>query len=139
VLGIKMAARPASAGAFANNLREFESLRDFFTSATLVTLVDLPFVFFFIAIVFLIGGPVAAVPAVAVPLVIGVGLSLQIPLNKVVRRTFREAAQKHGVLVETIAGLETIKSIGAEGRTQRNWEQFVTATAQSDGYGALNA
>jgi ATP-binding cassette subfamily C protein LapB len=88
VLGIRMAARPASAGAFANNLREFESLRDFFTSASLVTLVDLPFVLFFILIVWWLGGPIAIVPAVAVPLVIGVGLCLQVPLNRVVRRTF---------------------------------------------------
>jgi ATP-binding cassette subfamily C protein LapB len=131
VLGIRMAARPPSAGAFANNLREFESLRDFFTSASLVTLVDLPFVLFFILIVWWLGGPIAVVPAVAVPCVIGVGLCLQMPLNRVVRRTFKEAAQKHGVLVESISGLETIKSIGAEGRMQRNWEQFVTATARS--------
>ncbi|MDX1539938.1 MAG: type I secretion system permease/ATPase [Geminicoccaceae bacterium] len=131
VLGIRMAARPASAGAFANNLREFESLRDFFTSATLVTVVDLPFVLFFIAVIWLIGGPVALIPALAVPVVIAAGLLLQIPLNRVVRQTFREAAQKHGVLVESINGLETIKSVGAEGRMQRNWEQFVQATATS--------
>ncbi len=131
VMGIRMAARPASAGAFANNLREFESLRDFFTSATVVTLVDLPFVLLFIGIVWLIGGPVALVPATAVPLVIGLGLILQVPLNRVVRRTFQEAAQKHGVLVESISGLETIKSIGAEGRMQREWERFVSATARS--------
>jgi ATP-binding cassette subfamily C protein LapB len=131
VMGIRMAARPASAGAFANNLREFESLRDFFTSATVVTLVDLPFVLLFIGIVWWIGGPVALVPAIAVPLVIGCGLLLQLPLNRIVRRTFQEAAQKHGVLVESINGLETIKSIGAEGRMQRNFEQFVGATAAS--------
>ena len=131
VMGIRMAARPASAGAFANNLREFESLRDFFTSATVVTLVDLPFVLLFIAIVWWIGGPIALVPAIAVPLVIGFGLLLQVPLNRIVRRTFQEAAQKHGVLVESINGLETIKSVGAEGRMQRNWEQFVSATAAS--------
>ncbi len=131
VLGIRMAARPASAGAFANNLREFESLRDFFTSASLVTLVDLQFVMFFIAIVWLIGGPIAIVPTVAVPLVIAVGLILQMPLNRVVRRSFGEAAQKHGILVESISGLETIKSIGAEGRMQRDWEQYVGATARS--------
>ena len=131
VMGIRMAARPASAGAFANNLREFESLRDFFTSATVVTLVDLPFVFLFILIVWWIGGPVALVPAIAVPLVLGFGLLLQAPLNRIVRRTFQEAAQKHGVLVESISGLETIKSVGAEGRMQRNWEQFVGATAAS--------
>jgi ATP-binding cassette, subfamily C, bacterial LapB len=131
VMGLRMAARPPSAGAFANNLREFESLREFFTSATVVTVVDLPFVLLFIAIVWLIGGPIALVPAVAVPLVIGFGLILQVPLHRIVRRAFQEAAQKHGVLVESINGLETIKSIRAEGRMQRNWEQFVSATATS--------
>ncbi|HET6467368.1 MAG TPA: type I secretion system permease/ATPase [Geminicoccaceae bacterium] len=131
VLGIRMAVRPGSAGAFANNLREFETLRDFFTSATLTALVDLPFVLLFLAVVWAIGGPVALIPAVAIPLVIGLGLLLQIPLNRVVRRTFKEAAQKHGVLVETISGLETIKSVGAEGRMQRAWERFVAATAAS--------
>lgn len=131
VLGIKMAARPASAGAFANHLREFESLRDFFTSATVTTLVDLPFVFFFVAIVWLLGGPVALVPLLAVPIVIGFGLLMQVPLNRIVRRTFKEAAAKHGVLVEAINGLETIKSIGGESKLQAGWERYVSATAES--------
>ena len=131
VMGIKMAARPASAGGFASNLREFETLRDFFTSATLTAVVDLPFVLLFIVIIWVIGGPVALVPTLAVPLVIGVGLALQVPLNRIVRRTFRETTQKHGLLVEAINGLETIKSVGAEGRMQRAWERLVALTAHS--------
>ena len=131
VLGIKLASRPASAGAFASQLREFETLRDFFTSATVTTLVDLPFIFFFVGVIWLIGGIVALAPAAAIPVVIGIGLLIQIPLNRIVRRTFREGSLKHGILVETITGLETVKSIGAEGRMQRAWERFVTATAAS--------
>ncbi len=131
VMGMRLAARPKSAGAFANNLREFETLRDFFTSATLTSLVDLPFLIFFIAIIWAIGGVVALVPLAGVPIVVGAGLLLQVPLNRIVRRTFREAAQKHGVLVEAINGLETIKSVAAEGRMQRSWERFVAATAES--------
>ncbi len=131
VLGIKMAVRPGSAGAFANNLREFETLRDFFTSATLVAVIDLPFVVLFVAIVWLIGGPIAMIPAIAIPTVIIAGLLIQLPLKRVTRQTFKEAAQKHGLLVESINGLETIKSVGAEGQIQRRWEQFVGATAQS--------
>jgi ATP-binding cassette subfamily C protein LapB len=131
VLGIRLEARPSSAGAFAQQLREFESVRDFFTSATLVTLVDLPFVLLFIAVVAIIGGPVALVPLIAVPLIIGVGWLLQIPLNKVAARTARESEQKHAFLVESLFGLETIKGLGAEGRTQRDWERFVGMTAKS--------
>jgi ATP-binding cassette subfamily C protein LapB len=131
VLGLRLAARSGSAGAFASNLREFESLRDFFASSTLVALVDLPFVLFFVLVIWLIGGPVALVPALAIPAVLGLGLALQRPLERTIRQTFKESAAKHGLLVETIHGLETLKSVGAEGRTQRLWERYVDATAAS--------
>ncbi len=131
VLGIRMEAQPASSGVMASQLREFETLRDFFTSATLVTLIDLPFVFLFIAIIWYVGGTVAYIPLIAVPIVIAVGLFMQLPLSHVVRKTFREASQKHAILVEAIGGIETIKSTRAEGRLQRNWERFVAANARS--------
>ena len=131
VLGMKMAHRPPSAGALASNLREFDSLRDFFTSSTMTAMVDLPFVFLFIFIVFLVGGPVAIVPLVAVPLVIIVGALMQIPLKMVVAQTAMEGSQKHAILVEAITGIETIKSTAAESRMQRNWETFCSLTARS--------
>jgi ATP-binding cassette subfamily C protein LapB len=131
VLGIRLAGRPASAGAFASNLREFETLRDFFTSATVTALVDLPFIVLFLAIVFLIGGDLAIIPGLAVPIVLGVGLLIQLPLDRIVKETFRETAMKHGLLVEAINGLETIKSVAAEGRMQRSWERLVAATART--------
>ncbi|MFO1070679.1 MAG: type I secretion system permease/ATPase [Geminicoccaceae bacterium] len=129
VLGMRMAVRPASAGAFASHLREFETLRDFFTSATITTLIDLPFVALFIGIVWLIAGPVAIVPAVAVPVVILLGLAIQVPLNRMVRHSLQEGARKHAILVESIAGLETVRSVGAEGRMQALWERSVGAAA----------
>ncbi len=117
----------------ANNLREFESLREFFTSGTLIALVDLPFILLFVAVIWLIAGPIAYVPLIAVPLVILVGAMLQFPLRRVVEKTQREASQKHAILVETIDGLETIKATAAEGRVQRAWERFVGLTAASAG------
>lgn len=131
VMDMKMAARPGSAGAFANNLREFETLRDFFTSATLAAVVDLPFVVFFVLIIWLIGGPVAQIHLVAIPAVLLVGLALQVPLNRAVTKHMREAEEKHGVLIESLNGLETLKSMGAEGRMRRRWEDYVGLTASS--------
>lgn len=139
VLGMQLASRPASAGAFANELREFESLREFFTSATLTTLLDLPFVFLFIGMMAVIGGNLAWIPLAAVPVVVAVGLLLQIPLDRIVRRSFRESAQRHAILIETLSGLETIKAVGAEGRTQRHWEQFVAMSSKSGLAGRLYA
>lgn len=131
VMGMKLTARPTSSGGFANQLREFETLREFFSSVTLVAIIDLPFIFLFIFIIFLIGGPIAYVPMVIVPVVIIVSFLLQMPLKSWVKRMFREAAQKHSLLVEAINGLETIKSLGIEGRVQRNWESFVHQSSGS--------
>ena len=131
VLNIKLAARPASTGAFANHLREFETVRDFFTSSTLASFTDLMFVGLFIFVIAMIAGPLAWIPAIAVMLALTVGLLVQIPLSRTVRQSQEEAAQKHGILVETVSSLDTIKSLSAEGRMQRAWEGFVGATSRT--------
>lgn len=124
ILGMTMAARPSSAGVLASKMREFETIRDFFTSATMTAIIDLPFVFIFIGFIALIGGPLAFVPLAAIPLVVGVGWWLQGPLEKVVKDSLNESALKNALLFETFTGLETIKVQAAEGHTQRNWEEL---------------
>jgi ATP-binding cassette subfamily C protein LapB len=130
VLGMRMAARPASVGAFASGLQEFEAFREFLTSATITTLIDLPFVVLFIGAMFWVGGPIGWVPVIAVPMIVGLALALQWRLSDVVRDSQRHAAQRQATLVETLVGLETIKSVGAEGPVQRKWEQVVGTIAQ---------
>jgi len=131
VLNIQVKARPQSAGAFANHLREFEALRDFFTSASVTALVDLPFLGIFLLIIYMIGGPIAIVPAVAVPIVIIIGLGLQLPMRRSVAKNTEENSQKHGVIIETISALDTVKSLGVEGHMQKEWERFVGETAKT--------
>ncbi len=124
MMGMTMQARPASAGVLASNMREFEGLRDFFTSATMVALIDMPFTILFILLVAVIGGPIALIPLVAVPIVIGFGYALQRPLQKITRESLNESALKNALLFETISGLETIKMQAAEGNVQRKWEEL---------------
>jgi ATP-binding cassette subfamily C protein LapB len=124
-LGIRMEARPASVGSFASNVHEFESFRDFITSATITAVVDLPFVFLFVGIIFWLGGWLGVVPLFAVPLIVVLGLLLQRSLGDIVQLTFRYAAQKQGLLIESLAAAETIKSFSGEGALQRKWEQLV--------------
>lgn len=131
VLNIKMAARPQSTGAFANHLREFETVRDFFTSATLASMTDLLFVGLFIFVIYVVSGPLAYVPLAVVVITLVIGFIVQIPLARTVRQTQAESALKHGILVETVSSLDTIKSLGAEGRMQRAWERFVGATSRT--------
>jgi ATP-binding cassette subfamily C protein LapB len=131
VLSIRMSSGPQSAGAFASNIQSYETLRDFFTSATLSAVIDLPFVLVFLVIIFIIAGPVAVVPAVLVPAVILVSIGVQAPMQKAVERSYREMAQKHAMLVETINGLDTIKAASAEGQMQRDWDGYVAASSSS--------
>ncbi len=129
VMGMKMSARPPSVGAFANNLREFESIRDFITSATITTLVDLPFIVFFLLVIWFIGGPMVLVPLVIIPIVLIYGWVIQTPLRKAVESSFRASAQKGATLIETLTGIETVKHLGAESALQRKWEQLTAHIA----------
>lgn len=124
MLGLTLTARPASAGVLASNMREFESIREFFTSATLAALIDLPFVLLFIGVIAIVSGPLALVPLAAVPVVLLIGWALQTPMQKIIRSSMMENALKNAQLFETITGLETIKTQAAEGHVQRKWEEL---------------
>jgi ATP-binding cassette subfamily C protein LapB len=129
LMNMKLAGRPKSSGAFANMLRDFDSVRDFTTSATLTGLIDLPFTFLFLFVIGILGGGVALVLAVLIVLVVIAGYALQIPLRNNVRKASKSAEAKHGLLVETISGLETIKAIGADGRLRARYGDQVAENA----------
>jgi ATP-binding cassette subfamily C protein LapB len=131
ILSIRLDHKPESTGALVNNVREFDSLREFFSSTTLLALVDLPFLVLFITIIFYIGGPVAIVPAVAAPIVILVGIIMQGPLKRAIEGGYKESTQKNALLVEAVSGLETIKTSRAEGSMLGRWENIVGMGAKS--------
>ena len=124
VMDIKMSQRPARVGSFANNLQEFDGFREFFTSTTLVTLIDLPFVLLFVLLIYGIGGSIALVPLTAIPLIILFSFFIQRSLEGVITATFAESAKKHALLIESLSGLDAIKGARAEGVMQRKWEGF---------------
>ena len=131
VLSMRMDAKPESTGALVNNLREFESLREFFSSTTFLALIDLPFLALFFLLFFFIGGPLVVLPLAAVPILLGVGLFLQMAARKSAETSYRHAMQKNALLVEMVHGLETVKSSMAEARMQKLWEAVSGISAQS--------
>ena len=86
--------RKQSTGALAGIVKEFETLREFFTSSTLVIIVDLPFVFFFVYVISLIAGPLGYIPLFCVPLVVIAGLIVQPFLARTVRAGMRSRTLK---------------------------------------------
>ncbi|GHB34774.1 type I secretion system permease/ATPase [Salinicola rhizosphaerae] len=121
---LRLNAKPPSTGAFTSQVREFEAVREFFTSATAGAISDLPFVAIFVLLIAWIGGPVAFVPMAAIAGMIIPGLILQRYLARLARENLREGAVKNGVLLESLDQLETVKATRAEGRNLALWESL---------------
>ena len=113
-------------GATANTFKEFDSVRDFFTSATLSLIVDIPFIFLFIFVIYLIAGPLAYIPLVAVPIVLLIGVLLQPFLARVSEDLGQHNQEKQSVLVETITGIESIKVLGGGDLVKGRWKDAAT-------------
>ncbi|MBB3307163.1 MULTISPECIES: type I secretion system permease/ATPase [unclassified Enterobacter] len=130
-IDVRMEHKPASSGTFANQLREFESLRDFVSSATLAALADLPFVLLFVGVIFAISGPLGFVPLLMLPVIIIISVIIQWPLAKIMKENLKDAALKQGVLIESIEGMETLKATGGGVHMQRRWQKFSALQANS--------
>ncbi len=128
-LGIRMEHRPASAGAYAHHLAQVEQVREFFASATLSALSDLPFIVLFVTMTFVIAGPLGWVLVLAIPLLLGMAVVIQGSLRRSMNSHQAEQADLHGVLVESVDGLEDLKAAGAQGRFLRRYESATAAAA----------
>ena len=125
VLGSRYSEKPLSVGAFTSQFREFDQVRNFYTTATISSFVDMPFVIIFLLLIYYVGGPIVWVPLIALPIILGYGLLMRKPIKRAIEQTYASGAQKNAILVESMVGLETVKSLGAEGFIQRMWEQSV--------------
>ncbi|HRS98260.1 MAG TPA: ABC transporter transmembrane domain-containing protein, partial [Smithella sp.] len=130
ILDLKLEARPQSIGSFTKNLQEFESIRDFITSFSITAVIDLPFTLLGIFVVWWIGSYIVLIHLVVIAILIVYAYFIQAPLQRVVEKTIKASAQKNAILVEGVAGLETIKMLGAEGQIQRAWEEAVSYISQ---------
>ena len=129
LLDMRLANRRGTTGSFAGLLREFETLRDFFASATMSALVDVPFIILFLFIIAMLGGSIVWVPILCIPVVIGAGWIVQGPLGRLSKESMTQSFNKQGVLVETIAGLETIKTSSGSDVLEKRWHQAVEGHA----------
>jgi ATP-binding cassette subfamily C protein LapB len=123
LLRLRLDLKKGSTGSLTSLMRELEQLRDFFTSATLTAVVDLPFIILTLLVIWIIGGMVVLVPALMVPLVIIVGALTQPAMDRLSAKAMGEGMAKQSVLVETIGGLETVKAAGAGPLLSRRWDQ----------------
>ncbi len=130
-LGLTMSNRSGSVGVYANQLREFDSIRNFFTSGTIASLVDIPFVIIFLAVIFFIAGQMVLVPVAIILVILIYSIFMRKPIARAIEATYEANSQKNAVLIETLTAMETIKALGVEARSQWRWEQAAGEIAKT--------
>ncbi len=129
VMNLPMAERQGSTGAFARRVSEFEQVRDFFASTTVVLLVDVTFLVLFLGLITLLAGWLVFVPIAGIALMLFAGLSLQRAMGRAALDAQADSSLQHSVLVESIAGAETLKAARAEGQMLGRWRRYSSMSA----------
>jgi len=122
-LGIRLEHRPASVGSFAVNMRSFETLRDFIASATITSLIDLPFALLFFVVIGWIAWPILVPVLTGIAILVGYALLMRPRLQRLTERSYQAGALRNATLIESLSGVETLKAMGAESVMQRKWEE----------------
>ncbi len=131
ILSIRLDLKKGSTGTLTGLMRELETLREFFASATLTAIVDLPFIAITLFLIWVLGGVVVLVPLVMIPVVILAGWLTHPAMDRLSARVMGEGLLKQSVLVETIGGIETVKSSGAGPMLTSRWLRSVREHSQS--------
>ncbi len=130
VLGLRMESRPVAVGSFSSNLRSFETVRDFITSATVTAFIDLPFAFIFILVIGIINWILVIPILLAIVIVFVYAYVIQHKMHDLSETTYRAGAMRNATLIESLTALETIKTQGAESVMQSKWEKSVAFLAR---------
>ncbi len=130
-LGVRMEHRPESAGSYAHHMAQVEVVREFFAGATLSAVSDVPFIILYVAMTFVIGGPLGWVLVLAIPVLMTMALGIQRSLRKAMSANLTHQADLQGVIVEAVEGLEDVKAVGAQGRFLHRYENATAAAAET--------
>ena len=129
VMNIPLLERAGSTGAFAKRISEYEIVRDFFASTTVVLAVDMVFMVLFLAMIFVLAGPLVLVPIAGIVMMVTAGATLQKAMGQVSKDAQADASLQHSVLVESIGGIETLKAARAEGVMLGRWRRYAQTSA----------
>ncbi|MGH6729411.1 MAG: ATP-binding cassette domain-containing protein, partial [Sphingomicrobium sp.] len=129
VMNLPMAERQGSTGAFAKRVSEYEGVRDFFASTSVVLVVDIAFLGIFLVLIAVIAGWLVFVPIVGIVAMLAVGMTLQRRMAQTSVDAQADSSLQHSVLVESISGIETLKSARAEGQMLGRWRRYTSMSA----------
>ncbi len=128
-------------------VRELENIRSFLTGNALTLVLDLFFSVVFVAVMFAYSVPLTLIVLASLPLYVGLSLLLMPTLRARLNEKFARGAENQALLVETVTGIQTVKSGALEPALARRWDEqlaayvsasFKTSTLASYGHEAIN-
>jgi ATP-binding cassette subfamily C protein LapB len=131
-----------SVGELASVMRDFEVYRDFMSSATILTLIDLPFVLVFVGVIYIIGGPLFVIPLICIPAILILILAVQPLLVRNSAAVSESAQSRQSLLVEVLGGLDALRVNGAFALMRRKFltqsNFYAKASNQAKTYAQIN-
>ncbi len=110
-------------GNIAARVRELDRIREFITDKSVTVLLDLFFSVVFVVIMLMYSVKLTMI-AITFVAIIGIIFLLVTPELRVrLEDKFQMGAQSNSYLVESITGIQTVKSLGVEGSMFKKWEE----------------
>ncbi|SER02386.1 ATP-binding cassette domain-containing protein [Sphingobium sp. YR768] len=131
LLALRLDKRKGSTGTLTGLMRELETLRDFFASATLSAIIDVPFILITLSVIAALGGILVLPPLLMIPVVILAGVFTNPALDRLSAKSLGDGLVKQSVLIETIGSLETVKAIGAGPMQRERWRKALIKHSHS--------
>jgi len=127
--GMKLSARSSSPGSLVHAMREFGSVREFFTTSSIGSMADIPFVLLFLTLMYLIAGHVVWIVVLGMLLIVLPSLLLQGRIAKLSEEMLGGTAAAGKLLTELTYAQEYVKAANAEAAFQTKWEEINTLNA----------
>lgn len=131
LMSIKQTAMTLSLGERSNIFRELQGIKDFYASRLAPSLVDLPFFFLFTGVVYYLSPMISLVPITAAVLILLINYGLQLQINRLTKAYFSSLQHKSTMLVQTLAGMNTIRMLGATGSKLFQWNVASAASIEA--------
>ena len=132
LIGLDPGAGTLPAGHLANTLKDFEQVREVFSSQSVATLTDLAFSVLFLFVIAYLGGPLAIPPAVAMGVLALFALILMGPLRRRAAETRSSGGSKNTIATEAASDIETLHAVGGQPRMLRRWESEIARSAEAN-------
>ena len=104
-------------------VRELENIRQFLTSNAVTVVIDLVFTIVFFAVMYLYSPMLTLVVAATIPIYVAISVLVTPALRARLDEKFKRGAENQSFLVETVAGIGTLKSMAVEPRMRDKWER----------------